>query len=246
MKGILTTTSMAVLLLLASAIVAANLSLQTVYAQSFFKDPKNISKTNLESAFQGFRGSNIETSGKYVYATWVEDAMTVYFTRSTDGGKTFEKPGSISGNIAMATNPEIAAYGKNVCVVFQGENAAGDVEIFLARSTDRGDDFDKPKNMSNEPGASESPNIDVFKDNVFVVWHQLQAGGGGVFDIFITGSDNGGDDFDEPKPKNISNNPQDSRNPQVSVSGDTAYVVWEQDTNNDMVTDEIFSNRGKG
>jgi hypothetical protein len=165
----------------------------------------------------------------------------VYFTRSTDGGKTFEKPESISGNIgvAVATNPEIAAYGKNVYVVFAGDN-----RIFLARSTDRGDDFDRPKNIGNQ-ATSELPNIDVFKDNVFVVWEQLQAGSMNEFDIFITGSDNGGDDFDEPKPKNISNNPQDSRNAQVSVSGDTAYVVWEQDTDNDGVLDEIFFNRGK-
>jgi hypothetical protein len=240
MKGILTTTSMAVLVLLASALVAANLPLQAVYAQSFFKDPKNLSETNLASLFQGYKGASIETSGKYVYVTWVEDATMVYFTRSTDGGKNFEKPERISGNIPMATNPEIAAYGKNVYVVFQGDDAA-DLEILLARSTDRGDDFDKPKNISNEPGASESPNIDVFKDNVFVVWHQDV----GQFDIFITGSDNGGDDFDEPKPKNISNNPQDSRDSQVSVSRDTAYVVWEQDTDNDMVGDEIFFNRGK-
>jgi hypothetical protein len=75
-KGILTTTSMAVLVLLASALVAANLPLQAVYADgSFFKDPKNISETNLISAFLGMRGANIETSGKYVYATWVEDAQ---------------------------------------------------------------------------------------------------------------------------------------------------------------------------
>lgn len=81
---------MAVLVLLASALVAANLPLQAVYAQSFFKDPKNISETNLASQFQGFRGANIETSGEYVYVTWVEDAATVYFTRSTDGGKTLK------------------------------------------------------------------------------------------------------------------------------------------------------------
>lgn len=245
MKGILTTMSMAVLVLLASALVAANLPLQAVYAQSFFKDPKNISETNLASQFQGFRGANIETSGEYVYVTWVEDAVTVYFTRSTDGGKTFEKPEIISGNIAMATNPEIAEYGKNVYVVFQGQNAAGDVEIFLARSTDRGDDFDNPENISNEPGASEIPNIDVFKDNVFVVWEQEIPGAPVfTFDIFITGSDDGGDDFDKPKPKNISNNPGESRNAQVSVSRDTAYVVWEDDQGIGGMVD-IFFNRGK-
>ncbi|MDQ3838498.1 MAG: glycoside hydrolase [Thermoproteota archaeon] len=248
-KGILAPTSMAVLLLLASTIVAANLSLQAVYAQgSFFKDPKNISETNVESSFEAVRGKNIATSGKYVYVTWREDVPgnpEIYFTRSTDGGKTFEKPESISGNVVMPANSQIAAYGKNVYVVFQGTSPAGDVEIFLARSTDRGEDFDRPKNISNEPGASEIPNIDVFEDNVFVVWEQEIPGAPVfTFDIFVTGSNNGGDDFDEPKPKNISNNPGESRNAQVSVSEDTAYVVWEDDQGIGGMLD-IFFNRGK-
>ena len=237
---------MALLLLLSTSFVAATLPLQAVYAHgSFFKDPKNISETNQESDFQEIRGKNIATSGKYVYVTWVEDPAgnpEIYFTRSTDGGKTFEKPESISGNVVMPANSQIAAYGKNVYVVFQGTSPAGDVEIFLARSTDRGEDFDRPKNISNEPGASEIPNIDVFKDNVFVVWEQFI--NVNTFDIFVTGSDNGGDDFDEPKPKNISNNPGESRNAQVSVSEDTAYVVWEDDQGIGGMID-IFFNRGK-
>jgi hypothetical protein len=239
MTGIVTTMLMAALLL-ASVIVAANPP-QAVYAQgSFFKDPKNISKTDDNSDQQ-----QIATSGKHVYVVWREDVngnFEIYFTRSTDGGKNFEEPDNISENVGMSVNPQIAASGKNVYVVWQ-DDTGGDVEILLARSTDRGDDFDKPDNISKEPGASELPQIDAFKDNVFVVWEQFITDPPLTFDIFVTGSNDGGDDFDKPKPKNISNNEGESRNAQVSVSGDTAYVVWDDQKGQQGMLD-IFFNRG--
>jgi len=64
LPGLITMTTMAVLLLLSTSIVASIVPLQAAYAHgSFFKDPKNISKTNDDSSFQIIRGANIETSG---------------------------------------------------------------------------------------------------------------------------------------------------------------------------------------
>ena len=243
MPGLITMITMAVLLLLSGSFAAANIPLLASYADgSFFKDPKNISKTvNIST------NPEIALSGKYRYVTWQEDVAgntEIFFTRSTDGGKTFEKPHSISGNVLGSVNPAVAAYGKNVYVTWQ-EGPTGADEIFFSVSNDRGDQFDKPKNISKNPGASELPRIDVFGDNVFVVWEQEIPGAPVfTFDIFITGSDNGGDDFDEPKPKNISNNKGESRNADISISRDTAYVVWEDDQGIGGMLD-IFFNLGK-
>jgi hypothetical protein len=89
----------------------------------------------------------------------------------------------------------------------------GNSDIFFARSTDGGLTFSEPKNISESTGISSTTQISSDGDNVYVVWHDDTPGN---FDIFFARSTNGGLTFSEPE--NLSENTEDSFNPQISSS----------------------------
>jgi hypothetical protein len=113
-----------------------------------------------------------------VYVVWIEDAE-VRFRRDRTNDGTFSNPAKL--NDALGGNnplkPQIVASGDNVFVVWQAEHPLlGDnTDIFFARSTNRGDSVKDKKNISNNGGASEAPQIAVLADDrVIVTWRELR------------------------------------------------------------------------
>jgi hypothetical protein len=191
----------------------------------------------------------IAVSGRNVYVVWQDDTQgngDIFFRRSTDGGKTFEKTKNLSNNAEGSLVPQIVASGRNVYVVWE-DFTPGNIDIFFRRSTDRGDDFDKTINLSNNDGFSFDVQIAISgRNNVYVVWDDdTPAGGDFIPDIFFRSTDKG-DDFD--KTINLSNNDGFSGSPQIAVSGRNVYVVWQDDTqgieNNNPDNFDIFFRRG--
>ena len=80
------------------------------------------------------------------------------FSRSTDDGKSFSSPLSLSGKTrSNVFNPEVSSSGSNVYVVWQGQSATGNQDIFLRKSSDYGSTFSETENISNDPGGSGNP-----------------------------------------------------------------------------------------
>src|SRR5439155_255810 len=91
------------------------------------------------------------------------------------------------------------------------------------------------KNLSNNAASSGFQDIAVSQNagpdgipgnsddskNVYVVWEDKT---GGNFDVLFKRSTDNGATFEHTI--NLSNNPGDSRFPQVAVSGNNVYVVW--------------------
>jgi hypothetical protein len=77
---------------------------------------------------------------------------------SNDGGQTFDTPKNLSSNIGQSQNPEIAVSGNNVYIVWQ-DNTPGNFETFFSKSTDTGETFSSPINLSNNSGISNFPQI---------------------------------------------------------------------------------------
>ncbi len=185
-----------------------------------FSIPLNISKNIGESTNQ-----QIKCDGNNVYVVWQnatgEATSNIFFARSTDGGQTFSEPDNLSDNAVDSVNsrePQISSQGNNIYVVWEGATFGGP-NIFFARSTDGGQTFSDPNNLSNTTGGAFSPQISSDGNNVYVVWR--------TSDIFFSFSHDGGQTFSTP-PDNLSEEiTGEKTNPQISSEGDNVYVVWD-------------------
>ena len=191
-----------------------------------------------------------QTSGVYVVwhsgrtvhqETYNLDALIsdVIYTRSTDGGSTFDNTVNLSNKSGWSINPQIAVSQDNNVYVTWTNNAQEKYgQVFFTRSTDGGSTFDNTVNLSNKSGWSINPQIAVSQDNnVYVTWtNNAQEKYG---QVFFTRSTDGGSTFDNTV--NLSNKSGWSINPQIAVSQDNnVYVTW---TNNATGNEEtILSN----
>src|SRR2546421_13115169 len=101
-------------------------------------------------------------SGKNICITWAYAfTMITYdklFTKSTDSGATFSTPANISNNSGDSGLPQMAVSGNNVYVTWEN-NGLGNFEVFVAKSTDNGNTFTFPVNVSNNEAPSGAPQI---------------------------------------------------------------------------------------
>jgi hypothetical protein len=133
----------------------------------------------------------------------------------------FDNPEIIVGTPgADAEPPQIATSGRNAYIIWHEffPTAQDPPDIFLSRSTNRGEDFGGRTNLSNSPNVdSRDEQIAVSGKNVYVVWSEDQdkilfrrsSDGGANFRPAITLSDAGG-----------------AITPQIVASGENVYVVW--------------------
>jgi hypothetical protein len=147
-----------------------------------------INLSNSPAAFSGDEDIAVSRSGNdtRVYVVWIEDA-DVRFRRDRTNDGTFSNPTKLNDTLGGNSpfRPQIVATGNNVFVVWQADHPqAGDnTDIFFARSTDSGDSFKDKKNISNNSGVSEAPQIALLADDrVIVTWRDSS---GGDFEIFF-------------------------------------------------------------
>jgi hypothetical protein len=196
---------------------------------STFSRPVNLSN-NAGSSFE----PRIAASGNNVYVVWRDRTPgndEVFFSASDNNGSTFSRPVNLSNNAGNSFEPRIAAYDKNVYVVWR-DNTPGNNEIFFSASDNNGSTFSRPINLSNNAGISDSPRIAASDNNVYVVWRDRSSGND---EIFFSASDNNGSTFS--RPTNLSNNAGSSFEPNIAASGNNVYVVWRDNT---PLNEEIF------
>jgi hypothetical protein len=192
---------------------------------------KIISLSNSTISSQGPR---LAASGNNVYAVWEEShngINQIIFVKSTDRGNTFSKPANLTYSIRIdSETPSIGAFENNVYVVWT-DNSPGNFDIFFIRSTDGGNTFSKPLNLSKDPGLSYLPRIATDGNNsVYVVWTDNSQGN---YNILFTKSMDGGASFD--KPIILSDLKGVSNFPSIVASGNKdVYVVWSHKNNTDF------------
>lgn len=156
-----------------------------------------------------------------VWGTTVNSIQDIFFTVSNDNGQTFGIPDNISESFGIAYFPKIAVVGRFVFVIWI-QNSSRD--IFFTVSDNHGNTFSQTKNISNSSGSCYEPQIAVSGEMVYVVWRQRIPGFENE-EIFFSRSGDFGQTFSERQ--NISNTPAESRHPQIAVSGENVYVVWD-------------------
>lgn len=171
-------------------------------------------------------------AGGVLYTVWVDERgfdEDLYFTRSLDGGATWEADIRIDrGVVGCATNPEILCNGTNVYVVW-ADDRTGAFDIYFNRSTDSGatwqpDDVRLNTDLPDGLG-SWNPQICGADDHLYVAFSDDR--NGSVRDIYVTRSTDAGVTW-EPEIQVDSNSvPGWSLLPQIACEGAAVWVTWE-------------------
>ena len=120
--------------------------------------------------------------------------------------------------------------GNNVYVVWEDFSNGPDRDIFFRVSNDNGETFEPPIDLSSNTRDSFNPQMVVSGNNVYVVWDDTSnAINGSDADIFFRVSNDNGETFEPPI--DLSSNTGGSFDPQLIVSGNNVYVVWEDFSN---------------
>jgi len=188
---------------------------------------------NLSNSTNGADNPQISSSGNNVYVVWSQFVPVgptsfrgdIFFSVSTDNGQTFSTPDNISENDGSSGPVQISSSGNNVYVVW-GELIAGNSDIFFAFSTNNGQTFSTPDNLSETTGPSDAPQISSEGNNVYVVWRDITFPNS---DIFFAFSTNNGQTFSTPDNLSETTGPSADA-PQISSEGNNVYVVWEDNT----------------
>jgi len=147
----------------------------------------------------------------------------VLFTKSTDNGKSFTKPINISNNPQDSVDSIIAADENNIYIIWN-DSKENSTDIFFVKSTDFGDTFGSPINLSHSPSSSiftRDYAFEVSGNHIFVVWYD--ASNKENF-VYFTRSVDGGLTFSEPI--NLSPDDSFSKYPQVVANDNRVYVIW--------------------
>jgi hypothetical protein len=171
----------------------------------------------------------ITAFGSNVYVVWRDNSSgndDIYFSASADNGTSFNSIENLSNNIGRSDNPQIAAVGDNVYIVWS-DNSSGRDQIYFKRSSDKGNLFYPTEDLSNNNnGSSTNPQITAIGNNVYIVWSDTTTGNG---DIYFKSSADNGTSF--ASLKNLSRNLNGSAHfPQVEATGNNVYVVWRDET----------------
>ena len=145
----------------------------------------------------------------------------------------------LSSNDGNSMGPVIATSGSNLHVVWS-DDSYGNYEIFYKGSTDGGNSW-RFRRLSNNSGTSGNPDIVVMGSSIHVVWNDYTYGHTG--EIFYKRSTDNGNTW------NLFNRVTDnlgfSRYPDLTYSGTTLYLVWEDNSlGNFEILEKVASNNG--
>ncbi len=127
----------------------------------------------------------------------------------------------------------LVAAAATVLVLYYFEGTTSGQQIPNPSTDDFGNSsllvrLDDPINLTNNPRDSVYGQVAAWNSSVYVVWQDSMPAGGRNYDIFVSKSENRGDDF--APPINLSNNNGFSEHPQIAAQGNNVYVVWADGT----------------
>jgi len=170
--------------------------------------------------------ARIKVSGPNVFVVWnemVNKESEIFFSVSTDNGKTFSEPINVSNNTKESIDAGLAVSENNIYLIWN-QKTPDSIDIFFTKSTDYGNIFSTPINLSNSLSVSaigRDLSIAVSDEKLFVVWYTDSKENS---DVFFTRSLDGGLNFSTHV--NLSQSDALSKYSQVVVNEKNVYVVW--------------------
>ena len=168
-----------------------------------------------------------ESHGDHASHEFTGGTSDLYFSRSLDGGKTFEKNVRIASNVCPCCRASIAVARGRVLVSWR-QVEPGDVrDIYVAGSADRGQTWGKPVLVARDswkikgcPHCGSA--LATLNNRLYVSWFTE---GGGKPVINLAWSDNGGESFSPKQP--ISDGTTDPTHPQIATGDGKLAIVFQ-------------------
>ncbi|HEY9760346.1 MAG TPA: sialidase family protein [Oculatellaceae cyanobacterium] len=161
----------------------------------------------------------------------------VYFSRSTDGGKTWAKPVDVSNTPGSSTEPALAASSDGTLHMVWCDTSKGarNKDVYYSYSKDLGktwgkDPLQPAEDISNTPGVSSEPQVVVDdEDSVHVAWTDSTPGQTrpDIFYSSLSAGSNSSGNGKWTKPVDLSDNTRISSHPGIATGPNgKVYLVW--------------------
>jgi Tol biopolymer transport system component len=200
--------------------------------------PSGASGTKVSSNSGDSLTPDIKVSDSGIFVVWSDTSggtsgkFDILFKKSTDGGATFlpntANAKNISKNSGQSVTPSLAVDGSIVYVTWSDTTGgtSGNFDILFKKSTDGGNNFTpnttNAKNISSTSRVSATPRIAISGATVYIAWSEFNTLINA--EIFVSKSDDSGDNFDAAV--NISNNNGPSITPAIAVLDPVVHLVW--------------------
>gem|GEM_PF-3065038 len=165
-------------------------------------EPINISSSNTACVFAFDCRPALATRDGEVFVVWAQEVgdgqSTLYFSKSTDDGETFDDPKAIEVSAAaQAQQPALALDSNDNLIVAWADNRSGDFDIFMSLSKDKGntwswDDNEDYVDLSENDGDSLDPALISINGGIVAAWSDDTSDDalnpGGARNIFLKAS----------------------------------------------------------
>lgn len=173
----------------------------------------------------GTRAPTIGVEGeKAVVVVWqgtVQGKPGMVLARSTDGGRTFFAPRLSVSGIRERHAPAVATAEGEIYLVWR-DRVAGQWEIVFARSSDGGQTFSPPLNVSRTPGLANAPAVSASgRGKITVAWQDDRTG---TPQIFLARSGDAGVTFSPPA--NVSRTSGFAHLPALAAGRGRTFLAW--------------------
>ena len=171
--------------------------------------------------------ARIKVSESDVFVTWnemVTNQSDVFFSKSSDYGKSFSKPINLSNSSLNTVDSAIGVFENNFYVVWN-DMTKSSTNIFFSKSEDNGQTFGKPINLSNTSGTpiiNRDGALAVSDGIIFLVWYDESEKENYIY--FTKSTDEG---LTFSTPINLSQSNAKSKFAQVAANGKNVYVIWQ-------------------
>jgi hypothetical protein len=182
--------------------------------------------------------ASVAVSGSIVHVVWMDfrTGGQIYYTRSLDDGTTWETDRSLTP--VLSQFPSVAVSDSVVHVVYADFRYGSDVpKIYYIRSLDEGTTWEAETELA-EGFSSWYPSVAVSGSLVHVVWPDNRHGD--ISEIYYKRSLDHGTNWGTDI--RLTDNPSESREPSVAVSGSYVHVVWHDDRDGNK---EIYYKRNQ-
>lgn len=184
-------------------------------------------KLTLYSGFDyGANYPVIAAAGDHVYIAYYRNTTgnsEIFMVKSADGGQSFGNEIQVTNSINLAQVPQIVASGDTVMVAYEDRDDNYDYQIFLTYSTDAGETWSEPQNLSNTTGNARWCNLAWHDDRLVAVWNEQTGSTYNDLDLFLTKSEDFGESWSTPV--NITNNMAYNARLNTRIVENSIYVI---------------------
>jgi len=141
------------------------------------------------------RGYTIRVDGSTIHVVWSSvisnSNSEIYYRKSNDNGSSWLNSIRLTDVDGLSMVPMLAVRRENVFVVWKDDRNSTEPEIFFKSSFDNGENWGTDVHLTETSDASNTPAVDVYQDNVYVVWEEKISDPATCKAYFISSQDEG-------------------------------------------------------